>query len=124
MVALHHPMFVHQFGHTACSVRDDGVVAAYLFGFFSQTDARQAYIHPVGVHRAYRRRGLAARLYGHFFDICARSGRTGVTAVTGAGNEGIAGVPSVDGDGGPVPNYRGDGVAMYVMRKEITGRAP
>ena len=126
MAALHHPMLLHQFGDTAYSMRDGEVVAGCLFGFFSQTDGRQAYIHLVGVHRAYRRRGLAARLYRHFFGICALSGRTGVAAVTSAANEGSLAFHRAMGMevNGPVPNYRGDGVDMYVMRKEIPGKAP
>ncbi|MDE0420736.1 MAG: GNAT family N-acetyltransferase [Gammaproteobacteria bacterium] len=126
VAALHHPMLLHQFGDTAYSMRDGDVVAAYLFGFLSQTDGRQAYIHLAGVHRAYRRRGLAARLYRHFFAVCALSGRTRVTAVTSAGNERSLAFHRAMGMeiNGPVPDYRGDGVDMYVMSKEIPGKAP
>ena len=126
VAALHHPMLVHLFGDTAYSMRDCEVVAGYLFAFFSQTDGRQAYIHLVGVHRAYRRRGLPARLYRHFFGICALSGRTGVTAVTSAGNEGSLAFHRAMGMAinGPVPNYRRYGVDMYLMSQEIPGKAP
>ena len=79
-----------------------------------------------GVHRADRRRGFAARLYRHFFAVCALSGRTGAAAVTSAGNEASLAFHRAMGMevNGPVPDYRGDGVDMYVMRKEIPGKAP
>ncbi len=63
--AVHHPMFVHEFGDTAWVVRDNGRVVAYLFAFWSQTEP-VGYIHLVGVRRAYQRRGIGRWLYEHF----------------------------------------------------------
>lgn len=125
VATLHHPVFVHQFGDTAYVIRQGEVVAAYLFGLFSQTDCRQAYIHLVGVHHAYRRLGMASRLYRHFFGVCALSDRTTVTAITSVGNQGSLAFHRSMGMEivGPVGNYRGDGVDMYVMKKEIVGGA-
>src|SRR5947208_12559763 len=62
---LHHPMFVYEFGNSAYIIKDGNQVAAYLFGFISQTEPT-AYVHLVGVRERYRRRGLARRLYDHF----------------------------------------------------------
>ena len=96
-------------------------------GSSRRTDGGQAYIRLVGVHRAYRRRGLAATLYRHLFGICALSGRIGVTAVTSAGKEGSPAFHRSTGMveiNGPVPDYRRDGVDMYVVSKGIPGKAP
>lgn len=63
--AVHHPMFVHEFGDTAWVVRENGRVVAYLFAFWSQTEP-VGYIHLVGVRRAYQQRGIGRWLYEQF----------------------------------------------------------
>ena len=50
---LHHPMLVFEFGDTAYVMKEDATIAAYLFGFYSQTGA-VAYVHLVGVHPPWR----------------------------------------------------------------------
>ena len=63
--AVHHPMFVHEFGDTAWVVREDGRVVGYLFGFWSQTEPI-GYIHLVGVRRSHQRLGIGRSLYERF----------------------------------------------------------
>lgn len=35
---LHQPFLVYEFGNTAFVIKQKGIVVAYLFGFFSQTE--------------------------------------------------------------------------------------
>ncbi len=80
-LGLHHPMFIHEFGKTAFVIKEGETVAAYLFGFFSQSEP-VAYVHLVGVRDSYRRRGLARQLYQHFSDYAASHGCSKFKAVT------------------------------------------
>src|SRR5437762_10959118 len=78
---LHHPMFVYEFGNSAYIIKDGNQVAAYLFGFISQTEPT-AYVHLVGVREPYRQRGLARRLYDHVVMIALIQDRTERKAIT------------------------------------------
>src|SRR2546430_15518136 len=78
---LHHPMFVYEFGNSAYIIKDGNQVAAYLFGFISQT-VPTAYGHLVGVREPYRRRGLARRLYHPFLGLGLIPGSTELKAIT------------------------------------------
>ena len=118
--AIHHPMFVHQFGDTAFSIKERGLVIAYLLAFFSQRDEQEAYIHLVGVHADFRRHRLASRLYQNFFQTCAVSGKTRVLALTSPSNDkSIAFHRSLGMEPSLVENYRGDGEPVCLLRKEV-----
>ena len=84
-LGLHHPIFVYEFGNSAYVIKDGDCVAAYLFGFLSQTEPT-AYVHLIGVRTAYRRQGLAGHLYDHFVSFAQAHGCTGLKAVTTSGN--------------------------------------
>jgi GNAT superfamily N-acetyltransferase len=72
--AMHHPMFVHEFGDSAFLIRDEhGKVAAYLFGFVVPAQAL-AYVHLVGVRSDQRGRGFARTLYEHFQRLARERG--------------------------------------------------
>ena len=130
-LGLHHPMFIYEFGNTAYVIKDGQCVAAYLFGFLSQTEPT-AYVHLVGVRTAYRRRGLARRLYDHFVAFAQTRGCTELKAITTPGNkESVAfhqawgmeltGKPSRDGI--PViENYAGPGQDRVVLRRKLSRR--
>lgn len=79
--AVHHPMFVHEFGDTAWVVRESGRVIAYLFGFWSQTEPI-GYIHLVGVRRSHQRRGIGRWLYEEFEARARERGCAALKAVT------------------------------------------
>lgn len=127
-LALHHPMFVYEFGDTALVIKNGEEVAAYLFGFMAQTGP-VAYVHLVGVRQAYRRLGLGRRLYEHFIELARVRGCTELKAITTAGNgESIAfhqslgmellGRPNEDGI--PVVNdYAGPGQDRVVFHLEL-----
>jgi GNAT superfamily N-acetyltransferase len=68
---LHQPYLIHEFGNTAFVIHENGIVIAYLFGFFSQTESL-AYIHLIGVREKYQKQGLGKKLYDNFIEV-ARS---------------------------------------------------
>jgi len=84
---LHHPMFFEELGSTAFVVRSEGLVSAYLLGFYSQRGVPSAYVHLVATHERFRRRGLAAKLYRHFIQAAERHGCESVKAITSLSNK-------------------------------------
>jgi GNAT superfamily N-acetyltransferase len=68
---LHHPMLVNEFGNSAFVIRSGDKIAAYLFGFISQT-APVGYVHAIAVRSSARRRRLGHKLFDHFV-VFARS---------------------------------------------------
>jgi GNAT superfamily N-acetyltransferase/predicted enzyme related to lactoylglutathione lyase len=127
MRALHHPMFVNEFGDGAHVIREGEQVVAYLFGFVAPGPL--AYIHLVGVRDTHRHRGLARRLYDHFTAEAVMRGCRQLRAITSAQNTGsiqfhrslgfeAVGEPAAGG----VPvvrNYGGPGVDRVVLEKRI-----
>ncbi len=85
-LSFHHPMFVSEFGNTTFVIRNGTEVAAYLFGFFSQSRPT-AYIHLVGTRKYHRKKGLARKLYAHFISIALNQGCTKIKAITTPGNK-------------------------------------
>jgi len=64
----------------------DGLLAAFLIGFLSESDPSAAYIHFVGVAPEHRRGGLARSLYEGFFGYARANGRRWVHAITSPEN--------------------------------------
>ena len=73
--------FVH-FQETSFIAEDNGEPIGFLVGFLSQRFPDQAYIHFVGIHPNYRKRGVAKRLYERFFQVSKQAGRQTVKCVT------------------------------------------
>jgi GNAT superfamily N-acetyltransferase len=129
--AVHHPMFVHEFGDTAWVVREDDRVIAYLFGFWSQTEP-VGYIHLVGVRRSHQRRGIGRWLYGEFEALAREHGCTRLKAVTPPVNSdsiafhrrlGFELLGEPNGEGIPVvPDYFGPGLPRVVFEKRLDRR--
>ena len=128
-LGLHHPMFVYEFGNSAYVIKDGDCVAAYLFGFLSQTEPT-AYVHLVGVRTAYRRRGLARRLYAHFVAFAQSQGCTELKAITTPDNKEslafhrawgmeLTGKPNREGIP-VVENYAGPGQERVVLRRKLS----
>jgi GNAT superfamily N-acetyltransferase len=125
---LHHPCLIHEFGNTAFVIRDGSRVAAYLFGFLSQTQP-VGYVHAIAVRASARRRHLAQHLFDHFVQFARRHGCSHVKAITTPSNSGsIAfhkslgmqplGEPNADGI--PiVPDYAGRGASRVIFWKAI-----
>jgi GNAT superfamily N-acetyltransferase len=84
--ALAHPIFYYELGRLARVVESDGIMVGFLFGFVCP-DASVGYVHLVGIHPDYRRRGVGKVLYAAFEDDCRRAGCRSLKAITTLGNE-------------------------------------
>ena len=121
--ALHHPMFVVEFGDTAfVARRADGQILAYLLGFVAPT--RDAYVHFVAVRDDARGLGLARQLYETFTLVAVARGAGALKAITSPENAGslafhhaLGFTLTLAGD------YGGAGQARVVMRKVLAGEA-
>jgi ribosomal protein S18 acetylase RimI-like enzyme len=128
--ALHHPMFVNEFGRCAFVVRDQEKVVAYLFGFIAYA-APVAYVHLVAVRPSHRHLSLARHLYDHFTRFAVSHGCRQLRAITNPDNAGairfhqalgfqLEGVPNAAGVP-VVKDYAGTGVDRVVFCKSLVG---
>ena len=125
---LHHPTLINEFGDTAFVIKDGDKVAAYLFGFFSQSGP-VGYTQLISVRQGYRNRGLARQLYVHFEKIAREHGCKKLKAITSPVNKGSIAFHSSIGmmptgadleDGVPViRDYSGPGRHRVVFIKEL-----
>ncbi|WP_243658819.1 GNAT family N-acetyltransferase [Tamaricihabitans halophyticus] len=82
-------LFCEHFGDTSLVIEgEDGELAGFLVGFFSQRVTDEAYIHFVGVAPWARGSGLAKQAYEWFFQTATANGRHTVRAITSPGNHG------------------------------------
>ena len=70
--ALAHPMFFYELGAMARVVEHDGILVGFLLGFVAPGPPKTGYVHLVGIHPDYRRRGVGKVLYQTFEEDCAR----------------------------------------------------
>jgi GNAT superfamily N-acetyltransferase len=118
--AMHHPMFVYEFGDSAFLIRDErGGVAAYLFGFVVPAQAL-AYVHLVAVRSDQRGRGFARVLYERFQRLARERGCDRIKAITTPGNTAsIAFHRALGLDSEDVPGYAGTGRARIVFSGQL-----
>lgn len=83
-----HPMFFHEFGEHALVVEDGGRMTGFLLGFIANEPMPTGYVHLVGIHPEYRRRGVARALYEAFIERCTERGCERMKAITTHANEG------------------------------------
>ncbi len=123
---LAHPLFYYELGREALIAEMDGEVAGFLFGFHAQSHdppepARVvAYIHMVGIHPDYRRRGVGKHLYEKFLERARAAGAVRLKAITNVGNEGSIEFHRAMGfEVFEDPDYAGTSRARIVFTKEI-----
>jgi len=127
-VSLHHPTMINELSDSAFVIKDGDTVAAYLFGFLSQTEP-VGYVHLLSVRRGYRRQGLANRLYAHFEQYALTRGCRRLKAITSPMNglsidfhKSIGMMPAGEEHGHGVPvirDYAGPGKDRVVFLKDI-----
>lgn len=118
--ALAHPMFFHELGRLARVVEDNGLLVGFLLGF-KCPDAAMGYVHLVGIHPDYRRRGVGRMLYAAFEDDCRREGCRQLKAITTLGNEVSVRFHSAVGwSATEIEGYAGPGRPRVVFTKELT----
>ena len=126
--ALAHPMFFYELGRFARVVEDAGRLVGFLLGFMCPGSAL-GYVHLVGIHPDYRRRGVAKVLYAAFEEDCLREGCRQIKAITTLGNEASVGFHQALGwSTVEVEDYAGPGRLRIVFTKALevpkTGEAP
>jgi ribosomal protein S18 acetylase RimI-like enzyme len=88
MTGLLPRLFFAHFQNTSFAIEDDQQLIAFLIGFVSQTNPRQAYIHFVGIHPEFRKHGLGRQLYELFFETVRAQGCDSVRCITAPVNSG------------------------------------
>jgi GNAT superfamily N-acetyltransferase len=120
--ALAHPMFFYELGRLARVVESDGILVGFLLGF-NCPDAEVGYVHLVGIHPDYRRRGVARLLYTAFEGDCAREGCRSLKAITTLGNEGsVRFHQDLGWSMSEVEDYAGPGRLRIVFTKDLAER--
>jgi GNAT superfamily N-acetyltransferase len=128
VAVLHHPTLIYEFGNSAYVIRDGNKIAAYLFGFLSQT-APVGYIQFISVRPEYRKQGLGSQLYERFTRFALDHGCKQLKAITTPENKlsvafhkSIGMMPSgEDQEDGVriIRNYSGPGNNRVVFIKDI-----
>ena len=115
-----HPVFFYEFGDQALIAERDDEVVGFLLGFLSPGEPSYGYVHFVGIHPDFRRRGVGQQLYAAFSERCQQAGATSLKAIAAKGDEGaqrfheaLGFATEVDGD------YAGPGRARVVFRKKL-----
>jgi GNAT superfamily N-acetyltransferase len=125
--ALAHPMFFYELGGLARVVEHQGVMVGFLLGFVAR-DAPEGpvgYVHLVGIHPDYRRRGVGRLLYESFERDCRAAGVVRMKAITTLGNEGSQAFHQVLGwDMAEIEDYAGPGRPRIVFTKDFRRSSP
>ena len=88
LTALLPELFLEHFYDTSLVLERGIELVGFLVGFLSQAHPNEAYIHFVGVHPDFRKKGIGAILYEKFFEVCRNQDRTIVRAITSRVNTG------------------------------------
>ena len=117
--ALAHPIFFHELGATAMVVEQDDQLVGFLFGFTSPRGPT-GYVHLVGIHPDFRRRGVASALYKGFEAACVEEGCNQMKAITTTGNAGSIRFHEAMGwQTERDPDYAGRGRARVIFTKPV-----
>jgi GNAT superfamily N-acetyltransferase len=94
-----HPIFYYELGEHALVVEQGSLMIGFLLGFIAHGGAdltpqagddapRTGYVHLVGIHPDFRRRGVGRLLYERFTEGCRTAQCVRMKAITAPGNEG------------------------------------
>src|ERR1700690_3726734 len=93
-----HPIFFYELGDEALVIEQGSETIGFLLGFIvprvdppgatASDIARTGYVHLVGIHPDYRRRGVGKVLYQTFEEDCRGVGCRRLKAITTIGNDG------------------------------------
>jgi GNAT superfamily N-acetyltransferase len=88
MANFAHPIFFYELGDNALVVEDHGKLIGFLLGFVIFKTPKTGYVHLVGIHTDFRRKGVGRILYETFTERCEQLGCVPMKAITTTGNEG------------------------------------
>jgi ribosomal protein S18 acetylase RimI-like enzyme len=80
-------LFFKHFQKTSFVFEENGQIIGFLIGFISQTFPEEAYIHFVGVHPEYRKKGIGKAMYHVFFETVKAMSCNKVSCVTSPVNK-------------------------------------
>jgi ribosomal protein S18 acetylase RimI-like enzyme len=119
-----HPIFFYELGEHALVAEEDGIVIGFLLGFVALTPVRTGYVHLVGIHPEYRRRGVGRALYRTFSERCKREGCERMKAITTHANEGsIRFHQALGWKTEEVDNYAGPSRRRIVFAQDVAADA-
>jgi ribosomal protein S18 acetylase RimI-like enzyme len=115
------PIFFYEFGAHALITEEDGTMVGFLLGFITDRQPRVGYVHLVGIHPHFRRRGVARALYEEFARRAEAEGAVLLKAITTVGNEGSVEFHRALGFRiEEVADYAGPGRARYVFTRTLS----
>lgn len=118
--ALAHPLFYYELGQLARVVEHDGILVGFLFGFVAPGPPKIGYVHLVGIHPDYRRRGVGKVLYQAFEEDCRLQACAELKAVTTLGNEASIAFHRATGwQMERIEDYAGPARPRLVLRKRL-----
>jgi GNAT superfamily N-acetyltransferase len=115
-----HPIFFYELGENALIVEESKEMIGFLLGFISPEPVRTGYVHLVGIHPDFRRRGVGRLLYATFTEKCREAGCQRIKAITTLGNDGSRSFHLALGwDEREVDDYAGQGRKRLVFTKDV-----
>jgi ribosomal protein S18 acetylase RimI-like enzyme len=81
-------LFLNHFYDTSFVIESRNMMIGFLIGFLSPSIKNEAYVHFMGIHPDFRKKGLGKTVYERFFEICREQKRTIVRACTSPVNTG------------------------------------
>lgn len=120
IATLAHPIFFYELGDNALVVEEDDRLIGFLLGFIHFKEPKTGYVHLVGIHPEYRRRGVGRVLYAEFTERCRSLGCKRMKAITTPGNEGsIRFHEAVGWRADEDENYAGQGRRRIVFTRDL-----
>lgn len=115
-----HPIFFYELGDNALIVEHEGQMIGFMLGFVINSPQKLGYVHLVGIHPDFRRKGVGRVLYENFTERCRVLGCTRMKAITTVGNEGsVKFHEAVGWNAEEVENYAGENRKRIVFTKEL-----
>ena len=81
-------LFLNHFNATSFIIEKESEMIGFLIGFISPSLKNEAYVHFMGVHPDFRKKGIGTLLYERFFEICRNHNRNIIRACTSPVNRG------------------------------------
>jgi GNAT superfamily N-acetyltransferase len=115
-----HPIFFYELGEHALIVEEGSQMSGFLLGFITHEPVRTGYVHLVGIHPDFRRRGVGRLLYKAFTEKCRTAGCQRMKAITTLGNDGSRAFHLALGwDAREVDDYAGPGRKRIVFTRDL-----
>ena len=115
-----HPIFFYELGDNALIVEEDGRMIGFLLGFIVYKQPKTGYVHLVGIHPDFRRRGVGRLLYENFTERCRAAGCLRMKAITTVGYEGSMRFHEAMGwNAEEVEDYAGPSRKRIVFTKDL-----